>query len=79
MPITSSPVTRQHWEEPDSVFFTPSHQVFILMDKVSKHLFFSRLSILNSLNPCLYDRCSSPLVISVGCCWTLVYTLSIVV
>lgn len=53
-----------------SVYFTSSHQVYILMDKVSLHFLFSRLSSLILFNPCLYDRCSSPLIICVGCCWT---------
>lgn len=53
-----------------SVYFTSPHQVFILMDKVPLHFLFSRLSSLILFNPCLYDRCSSPSVICVGCCWT---------
>ena len=43
-PIPSCPVTEHHWEEPGSIFFIHTLQVFINTDKTPLGLLSSRLS-----------------------------------
>ena len=43
VPTVSSFVSGHHWKEPGSLFFTPSVQVFICINKISLSLLFSRL------------------------------------
>ena len=59
VPSTSCPVTAHHWEG-FGFLFTPSHQVFINIDKIFPSLLFSRLNTHRSLRLSLYKRCSSP-------------------
>jgi len=45
VPTASPPVTGHHWEEPGSVFFSPSHQVSIYTEKIPlEHSLFSDFS-----------------------------------
>ena len=69
VPTASRPVTGHHWEEPGSIFFTPSHQVFIHIDKIPLSLLFSRLSCPSSLSLSSCERCSSALIF-VALHWT---------
>ena len=50
VPIASGPVAGHHWEEPGSVFFAPSWQVFISIDEIPLSLFFPRLNSPSSLS-----------------------------
>ena len=57
--VASCLFTGCHQEQSGSVFFTPSHQISIHIDKVLHESLFSRLNNLRSLNPSLYIRFSN--------------------
>lgn len=65
------PVTRNHREEPGSLYFSPSDEAFTHTDKTPLNLLFSRLDSPISLSLSLHDTCSSPFIICVILCWTL--------
>jgi len=69
--IYSGAVTGHHCQEPDTIFFIPSQQVFIHMLRSFLRLLFSSISSPSSLNLSSYERHSSSLTISVVLRWTL--------
>ena len=69
LPIASCPVTGLHWEETGSMFFTPSHQIYVNIDENCLSLFRSRLNNPRSLSLFSCERCYNP-VILVALCWT---------
>lgn len=65
----SGPLTRQHWKEPGSVFFTTSILVFVHINKSPLSLILSRMS--SSLSLSSYVRCSNTLIILLALHWSL--------
>lgn len=62
--------TGYYQEESGSVLFTPSHQAFKDMDKISHSLLSSRLNSWCSLSPSSQERCSRPVIILGVLYWT---------
>lgn len=67
VPIASYLFRRYNWEQSGSVLCTPSHQVFIHIDKSSPDASFL---LAEQSQFSLYDRCSNISIIFVALCWT---------
>lgn len=51
MPTASFPVSGCHWEEPGPLFFAPSHQTFMYIEKIPLSFLFSRLIRIQKTKP----------------------------
>lgn len=71
VPVASSPVSGHHWNEPGSISFVPSLQVFIDMGEILLGLLFSGLSSLRCLSLFSWETCFSLLIILTALHWTL--------
>ena len=60
MPTASCPFTGHHREEPGSIVFAPSLQVFVHTEKIPLSLLFSRLNCPSCPSLSSHDRCSNP-------------------
>lgn len=65
--IASCPVSGLCWEEFSSLFFIPSHQVLIHIDRVSLSLLSFRLNSPNSASVSSHEKCYCPLSSSWPC------------
>jgi len=69
--IATGPVTGHHWEEPGSVLFAPSLQVFIQTDEILPSLLFSRLNSASSPSLSSHRDAPGPLPSAWPFYWTL--------
>lgn len=60
--VSSHPFMGHPREDPGSIFFTPSHQVFLYFDNITLNLLFW-LNSPRFLRLSSHDRCPSPLII----------------